>query len=96
VDSRNRQHLEHLRQRLLSPDEQTRKIAAACIRAGQDVKDTARAANAPVVISRDGQVLELHPDSPILPDYSELLALADRLVPVPAGRSLEMLLHSQG
>lgn len=89
--SYNRLRLDNLKAQLLSPDETIRTIAAARIRAAQDVKDAARASHTPVVVSRNGKVLELHPDSPLLPDYSELLSLADQLVPVSAGRTIESL-----
>ena len=83
--------LEVLKAQLLSDDPAVRGIAAACIRTGQDIIDTARRTNTWVVSTIDGEIVQLPPDSPLLPDYSELLALANRVAPKPPGLSLDAI-----
>jgi hypothetical protein len=83
--------LEVLKAQLLSDDPAVRGIAAACIRTGQDIIDTARRTNTWVVSTIDGEIVQVPPDSPLLPDYSELLALANRVAPKPPGLSLDAI-----
>lgn len=66
---------------LLSGDIDRQRMAAAIVRAYAHAREQARAYGTTLVYSKDGVVTEYHPNSPELPDLTELLAIADRLFP---------------
>lgn len=78
-----------LKAQLMSDDADVRRIAAVCVRTGKHIIETARRTNTAVVTMVDGTIKHLDPDSPLLPCYTELLALADEVFPIPPGPSLE-------
>ncbi|HLP28285.1 MAG TPA: hypothetical protein VK147_06555 [Candidatus Didemnitutus sp.] len=71
-----------IREALLSSDIGLQRIGAAAIRAAHDARDTARNCGTAIIVTINGTVQEVDPDSPLLPDLTELLALADEIVPL--------------
>lgn len=74
-----------LKTELLSGDIERQRSAAAMVRAHLDAREQARRAGCGVIVVRSGKVMELDPDSPELPDMSELVEIVDKLFPRPAG-----------
>ena len=72
-----------IRQALLSDNVELQKIGAAAVRAAIDARDTARRSGTSIVTTISGVVTAVPPDSHLLPDLTELLELADRVVPLP-------------
>lgn len=72
----------NIRQALLSDNIELQRIGAAAVRAANDARCTARISGTSIVTTIDDVVLDLDPDSPLLPDLTELLALADTVVPL--------------
>jgi hypothetical protein len=72
---------------LVCSNPETRWIAAAMVRASAEARDVARRTSTWVVTVVDGEVCRLHPDSPLLPDLTELLELADRVAREQASNS---------
>ena len=70
-----------LKNELLSGDLDRQRSAAAMVRAHLDARDHARKAGCGMILVRDGEVLEIDPDSPDLPDMRELVAIVDSLFP---------------
>lgn len=66
---------------LLSGDLDRQRSAAAMVRAHLDAREQARRAGCGVILVRDGEVLEIDPDSSDLPDMTELVAIVDGLFP---------------
>lgn len=62
---------------LVCSNPETRWIAAAMVRASAEARDVARRTSTWIVTVIDGEVRRLDPDSPLLPDLTELLDLAD-------------------
>ena len=83
------EHLAILRAQLLSDNPDVQRTAAVCVRTARRIVETARRTNTAVVSMVEGTVVHVDPDSPIIPDYTELLALADRVLPIPNGPTLE-------
>ncbi|MBK6418039.1 MAG: hypothetical protein IPF79_02450 [Ignavibacteria bacterium] len=81
-DRYNKDALTVLREELLSGDIDRQRAAAACIRVGMDVRKIARHSDTQVAADLNGVVIQVDPDSPLLPDLTELLALADEIVPL--------------
>lgn len=81
-DRYNKDALTVLREELLSGDIDRQRVAAACVRVGMDVREIARHSNTQVATDLKGVPILVDPDSPLLPDLSELLALADEIVPL--------------
>ncbi len=71
-----------IREALLSSDVGLQRIGAAAIRAASDARDVARKAGTAIIVTINGTVHAVEPDSPLLPDLTELLALADVIVPL--------------
>ncbi|MBK6417639.1 MAG: hypothetical protein IPF79_00360 [Ignavibacteria bacterium] len=71
-----------IREALLSSDVGLQRIGAAAIRAASDAREVARKAGTAIIVTINGTVQAVDPDSPLLPDLTELLALADEIVPL--------------
>ena len=71
-----------LRDELLSGDDIRVRAAAAFVRAQLQARTIARESGTSLVFSIDGVATHLDPDSPLLPDLTELQQLAERLVPL--------------
>ena len=70
-----------LRHELTSGDQRRQIIAAALLRAHDNVRRQARENGVGVIIGRGASVVEVHPDSPMFNELDELLELAERLFP---------------
>ncbi|MBK7186509.1 MAG: hypothetical protein IPH85_11430 [Ignavibacteria bacterium] len=81
-DRYNKDSLMVLRDELLSGDIDRQRAAAACVRVGMDVRKIARHSDTQVATDLNGVTILVDPDSPLLPDLTELLALADEIVPL--------------
>lgn len=75
--------VDSLRDQLLSANEERARIAAAFIRSSYDIRDQYRRAGLGLVVVIDGQVQEVDPDSPLLPDLSPLVPIVKKLFPLP-------------
>ncbi|MBU3699065.1 MAG: hypothetical protein FGM33_03515 [Candidatus Kapabacteria bacterium] len=76
--------VDSLRNDLLSGDIERARVAAAFVRSSYDVRDQYRRNGLSLVIGIDGQMQEVDPDSPLLPDLSSLVPIVKRLFPLPA------------
>ncbi len=81
-DRYNKDALIVLREELLSGDVDRQRAAAACVRVGMDVREIARRSDTQMATDLNGVTILVDPDSPLLPDLTELLALADEIVPL--------------
>jgi hypothetical protein len=77
---------EGLKNDLLSGDTERQRIAASCVRAALHAREVARATHTHIVATVNGRIQRLDPDSPHLKDLTELLAIADRVVPLDGDR----------
>ncbi len=73
----------NIRQALLSDNVELQKVGAAAVRAAIDARDTAQRCGTSIVTNISGIVTAVPPDSLLLPDLTDLLELADRVVPLP-------------
>lgn len=73
----------------MSGDEHRARVAAAFIRSSYDVRNQYRSAGARLAFMVDGEVRSVEPDSPILPDLSELVPLVIAMFPLPPEREPE-------
>lgn len=71
-----------IRQALLSDNVELQKIGAAAVRAAIDARETAQRCGTSIVTNINGVVTVVSPDSHLLPDLTELLELASRVVPL--------------
>ena len=76
--------VDSLRTDLLSGDIERARIAAAFVRSSYDVRDQYRRSGLALVIGINGEMREVDPDSPLLPDLSSLVPIIKKLFPVPA------------
>ena len=84
--SSNKETVDSLRAELLSGDEHRARAAAAFIRTSYDVRNQYRLAGLKLAIVVDGEVQSVDPDSPLLPDLSELVSLVQEKFPLPPVR----------
>jgi hypothetical protein len=75
--------VDSLKNDLLSGDIESARIAAAFVRSSYAVRDQYRRNGLSLVIGVDGQMQEVDPDSPLLPDLSSLVPIVKRLFPLP-------------
>ncbi|MBL0322412.1 MAG: hypothetical protein IPP80_08585 [Ignavibacteria bacterium] len=71
-----------IREALLSSDVGLQRIGAAAVHAANDARDTARSSGTAIIVTINGTAQAVDPDSPLLPDLTELLTLADEIVPL--------------
>jgi hypothetical protein len=76
--------VDSLRTDLLSGDIERARIAAAFVRSSYDVRDQYRRSGLTLVIGINGEMREVDPDSPLLPDLSSLVPIVKKLFPLPA------------
>lgn len=87
--SSNKDAVDSLRSELMSGDEHRARVAAAFIRSSYDVRNQYRSAGVQLAIMVDGEIRSVDPDSPILPDLSELVPLVKAMFPLPPEREPE-------
>ncbi len=73
--------VEALKNDLLSGDTRRSKEAAALVRMSLEITARAKSKGTKIVTIMDNEVVHLDPDSPLIPDVSSLIALADELHP---------------
>jgi hypothetical protein len=76
--------VDSLRTDLLSGDIERARIAAAFVRSSYDVREQYRRSGLALVIGINGEMREVDPDSPLLPDLSSLVPIVKKLFPLPA------------
>ena len=73
--------VEALKNDLLSRDIRRSKEAAALVRMSLDITARAKRTGTKIVTMIDNEVVHLDPESPLIPDVSSLIAIADELHP---------------
>ena len=82
-ESSTQEVVDSLRDELLSGNQERARIAAAFVRSSYDLRDQYRRAGLGLVVMIDGQVQDVDPDSPLLPDLSPLIPIVKQLFPLP-------------
>lgn len=75
--------VDSLRNELFSGNDERARIAAAFIRSSYDIRDHYRRAGMGLIVMVDGKIQSVDPDSPLLPDLSELVPIVKNMFPLP-------------